>query len=144
MDGNVAGNAPVNSNSNQPPPPPACRVRNPLNLAATLYNLPTHPEKSLPKFDPIEGIDVDDHLNFFFLSLEVLSTAEHPDVVCKLFLHTLKGKAASWYFGMQENSITKWNTFERLFKRKFGLQRTIATLMKELLALKMEKKEKVL
>ena len=34
--------------------------------------------------------------------------------------------------------------FERLFKNKFGCQRTVATMMKELLALKIEKKEKVL
>ena len=102
----MAGNAPVNQNSNQPPPPPAWRARTPLNLAAPLHNLPTHPEKSLPKFDPTEGIDVDDHLQSFFLALEVLSVVEHEDVVCILFPHTLKGKATSWYFGLQANSIT--------------------------------------
>ena len=36
-----------------------------------------------------------------------------------------------------------WDTFERLFKGKFGSQRTTATLMKELLSLRMEKKEKL-
>ena len=84
------------------------------------------------------------HLQIFFLALEVLSAGEHKDVVCRLFPHTLKGKAASWYFVLWANSITNWNMFERLFKNKFGCQRTTATLMKELLALKMEKKEKVL
>ena len=66
MVGNVTRNAPVNPNANQPPPPPAWRARAPINLAAPLHNLPTHPEKSLPKFDPTEGIDVDDHLQSFF------------------------------------------------------------------------------
>ena len=105
MDGNVNANQPVNPNSNQPPPPLAWRAKTPLNLAALLHNLPTHPEKSLPKFDPTEGIDMDDHLQCFFLALEVLSATEHEDVVCRLFPHTLKGKAASWSFGLQANSI---------------------------------------
>ena len=91
-----------------------------------------------------EGIDVDDHLQSFFLVLEVLSAGEHKDVVCILFPHTLKGKATSWYFGQQENSITNWNMFEILFKNKFGHQITTATMMKELLSLKMEKKRKCL
>ena len=76
------------------------------------------------------------------MALEALAV-EHEDVVCRLFPHTLKGKAASWYFGWHANSITDWDTFERLFKNKFGSQRTTAALMKELLALKKEKKEKV-
>ena len=76
------------------------------------------------------------------MALEGL-VVEHGDGVCRLFLHTLKGKATSWYFGLQANSITDCNTFERLFKNKFGSQRTIDALMKELLALSKEKKEKV-
>ena len=102
-----------------------------------MHNVLTHPEKSLPKFDPTEGIDVDDHLQSFYLALEVLSAVEHEDVVCRLFPHTFKGKEASWYFRLQENSITNWNTFERLFKSKFGRQRTMTTLMKELIDLRM-------
>ena len=85
---------------------------------------------------------VDDHLQSFFLVLEALAL-KHEDVVCRIFPHTLKGKAASWYFGLQANSITDWDTFERMFKSNFCSQRTIASLMKELLALKKEKKEKV-
>ena len=69
-------------------------------MATPLHNLPSHPKKSLPKFDPTEGIDVDDHLQKKIVSLEVLSVVEHEDVICRLFPHTLKGKAASWYFGL--------------------------------------------
>ena len=106
MSRNVVGNAPLNPNSNQPPLPLAWRDRTPLNLPAPLHNLPSHPEKSLPKFDPTECIDVDDNLQFFFLALEFLSVVEHEDLVCRLFPHTLKGKATSWYFVLQANSIT--------------------------------------
>ena len=55
-------NVPPNLNANSPPPPPTWRDRTPLNLATPLHALPSHPENSLPKFEPIEGIDVDDHL----------------------------------------------------------------------------------
>ena len=57
--------------------------------------------------------------------------------------HTFEAKAYAWYFGLQANSITNWDTFERLFKGKFGSQRTTATLMKEFLDLRMDKKDKV-
>ena len=65
---NVNENQPVNPNVNLPPPPLAWRTKTPLNLAAPLHNIPAHPENSLPKFDLIEGINVDDHLQSFFLS----------------------------------------------------------------------------
>ena len=107
-----------------------------------LHAPPPHPKSSLPKFDPVEGIYVDNHLQSFFLALEVL-VVEHEDAVYRLFPHTLKAKASSWYLGLQENSITDWDTFERLFKSKFGHQRTTSTLMKELLSLRMDKKDKV-
>ena len=96
----------------------------------------------MPKFDLGKGISVDDHLQSFYLDLELLAV-EHEDVVCKMFPNTFKTKALAWYFGLPANSITNWDTFEILFKGKFGSQRTTATLMKELLSLRMEKKEKV-
>ena len=68
MVGNVNANQPVNPNANQPPPPPNWKARTPLNLAASLHNLPAHPEKYLPKFDPTEVIDVENHLQIFFSS----------------------------------------------------------------------------
>ena len=86
---------------------------------------------------------MDDHLQSFYLDLEGLQAAEHEDVVCRLFPHTLKGKATSWYFALQGNSITNWNTFERLFRNKYGIQKTHVALMKGLISLKKEKKERV-
>ena len=85
---------------------------------------------------------MDDHLQSFFLALDILAV-EHEDVVCRLFLNTLKGKITSWYFALPANSIMDWNTFERLFKSKYAIQKTHATLMKGLCALKKEIKEKV-
>ena len=77
------------------------------------------------------------------MAVEGLQAREHEDVVCRLFPHTLKGKAASWYFSLPANSITDWNTFERLFRSKYAAQKTHAALMKGLCALKKERKETV-
>ena len=139
----MAGNVPSNPNANKANPlAPAWRARTPLKLAPPLHALLHNYEKALPRFDLREGTYVDDHLQIFFLVLETLAV-EQEDVVCNRFPHTLKGKATSWYFCLQANSITDWDTFERMFKSKFCSQRTTPALMKELLALKKEKKEKV-
>ena len=64
-------------------------------------------EKMLPKFDPNEKILVDDHFESFYLEIEGLRVGEHEDVVCRLFLHTLKGAAApSYFFCLQTLSQT--------------------------------------
>ena len=136
-------NVPPNPNENQAnPPAPTMRDRTPLNLAPPVHSLQHNYEKVLPRFDPGEGISVDDHLQSFFLVLEALAL-KHHDVVCRIFPHTLKGKATSWYFGLQANSITNFDTFERMFKSEFCSQRTTVSLVKGLLALKKENKEKV-
>ena len=97
----------------------------------------------LPKFDPNEKMLVDDHLQSFYLAIEGLRDGEYEDVVCRLFPHTLKGAAASWYFGLSANSILDWDTFKRIFRSKYATQKTHAALMKGLHALKKERKEKV-
>ena len=86
---------------------------------------------------------MDDHLQGFYLSIEGLRAGEHEDVVCRLFPHTLKGAAASWYFGFPANSIPDWDTFERIFRSKYATQKTHVALMKGLCTLKKERKEKV-
>ena len=137
----------ANINANQPPnppnPPPIWRARSPLNLAPPLHDLPQAFEKMLPKFDPSEKILVDDHLQRFYLDIEGIRAGEHEDVVYRLFPRTLKGAATSWYFSLPTNSITDWDTFERIFKSKYAVQKTHAALMKGLCALKKEREEKV-
>ena len=132
------------ANANQPPNAnqQAWRSITPLNLAAPFHDFPKHPEKYLPKFDPGKGISIKDHLQSYYLALEFLDV-QHEDIVCRIFPHTFEAKASAWFFSLQANSITDWNTFERVFESKFGIQRTIATLTKELLSLRIDKKEKV-
>ena len=63
---------------------PTWRDRTPLNLPTPLHDFPKHPERALPKFDPGKDISVEDHLQSFYLALELLDV-EHEDVVCRLF-----------------------------------------------------------
>ena len=128
---------------NHPNPLPAWRARSLLNLTPPLHNLPQAFDTLLPKFDPEERIVVDDHLQSFYLAVEGLRAGEYEDVVCRLFPHTLKGEASSWYFSLPANSIPDWNTFERIFRNKYAAQRTHASLMKGLGLLRKEKNEKV-
>ena len=67
-------------------------------MTPRLHDLRQAFEKMLPKFEPSEGILVDDHLQSFYLDVEGLRAGEHEDVVCRLFPHTLKGKAAYGIF----------------------------------------------
>jgi hypothetical protein len=46
-------------------------------------------------------------------------------------------------FQLPPSSITSWDDFERVFIRKFRERKTIASLYKELGAIKMDKREKV-
>ena len=126
-------------NGNHPNPPPAWKARSPLNLTPPLHNLPQAFEKLLPKFGLDEKIAIDDHLQSFYLSIEGLRAGEYEDVVCRLFLHTLKGEATSWYFGLPANSIPDWDTFERIFRSKYAAQKTHAALMKGMGTLKKRK-----
>ena len=95
----MAGNVPPNENQANPPPIPAWRARTPLKLAPPVHALPHNYEKTFLRFDLGEGVFVDDHLQIFFLPLEALAI-EYEDVVCRIFPHTLKGKAMSFYFGL--------------------------------------------
>ena len=70
------------------------------------------------------------------MAIEGLRAGEHEDVVYILFPHTLKGAVASWYFALPTNSIIEWDTFERIFRTKYAVRKTHATLMKGLCALK--------
>ena len=114
----------AHANANKPNPPPAWKARSPLNLAPPLHDLPQDFEKMFPKFDPSEKIMVDDHLQSFYLSIEGLRVGEHEYVVCRLFPHTLKGAATSWFLALPVNSIRYWDTFERIFRSKYAVQKT--------------------
>jgi len=44
-----------------------------------------------------------------------LNGVSEEDVICRLFLYTLKGKVSSWYFSLFDNIIVDWDSFGELF-----------------------------
>ena len=64
-------------------------------------------------------------------------------MVCRIFPYTFKGKDYTWYFSLQANSIADWDTFEDLFIKKIGDDKTSSTLMVELSKIKMGPKETI-
>jgi hypothetical protein len=113
-----------------------------LNLVGPLHEMPRKSDNILPKFDPEISGSPGDHLNNFFLATHMLNV-QHEDTVCRLFPYTFSSRASTWYFSLSPNSITSWDNFERVFIRKFRERKIIASLYKELGAIKMDKRKKV-
>jgi hypothetical protein len=72
-----------------------------------------------------------------------LRSVEHEDVVCRLFPYTFEGGSSTWYFSLQANSITNWDTFEDLFINKFGDDKYSSILLVELSKIRMGPKERI-
>ena len=102
--------------------------------------LPKHLEKLLPKFDPNNDILLEDHINKFKLTLNLMNV-QHEDVACRLFYFTLTGNASSWFFNLSPRSITSWKQFENAFFTQFGDDKTSRTLFLDISRLRINKKE---
>ena len=72
-----------------------------------------------------------------------LMNVEHEDVVCRLFPHTLQGKATKWFFNLTPGSITSWDKFEEAFMVEFSVEETPGILPLNLLGIRMNENEKV-
>ena len=66
-----------------------------VNMPAPLHALPDAPEKWLPKFNPDDGTQAEEHINNFMLLVNLKGVTEE-DVVVRLFPYTLQGSAGSW------------------------------------------------
>ena len=60
-----------------------------------------------------------------------------------MFQYTFEPKPLSWYFSLQVDSILNSDGFAKEFLGKFGNQKIVATLNKELLSMRMGDKEKL-
>ena len=63
-----------------------------VNMPAPLHALPDAPKKWLPKFNPDNGIQAEEHINNFMLSVNLKGVTEE-DVIVRLFPYTLQGSA---------------------------------------------------
>ena len=87
---------------------------NAIAIPGPQYPLPKHLEKLFPKFDHDDDILLQNHINKFMLSMNIMNV-QHEDVACKLFCLTLQGMASSWFFNLPSGSITSWQQFKNAF-----------------------------
>jgi hypothetical protein len=113
-----------------------------LEIPGQVHNLPRHPEKLLPKFDPETYGFPEDHIKKFILAIKLMNV-QHEDVVCRIFPYTFENSASTWYFKLPIGSITSWTKFQKEFLDKFAEETTTRDLMVELFAATMSSKEKV-
>jgi hypothetical protein len=106
------------------------------------HNLPRHPKKLLPKYDPETSGLPEDHIKKFILTIRLMNV-QHEDVVCRLFPYTFENSASTWYFNLIVGSITSWTKFQKDFLEKFAEETTMGALMDELFMATMNLKERV-
>jgi hypothetical protein len=128
------GNPPQN---NQP-----WLARDALAIPRRVHNLPRHPKKLLPKFDPETSGFPEDHIKKFILTIRLMNV-QHEDIVWMLFPYNFENSASTWYFKFPVGSITSWMKFQNDFLDKFAEETTTGALMAELFATTMSSKEKV-
>ena len=61
---------------------------NALSIPGPQNPLPKHPKELLYKFDPDDDILLENHINKFMISMNIMNV-QHEDVACKLFYFTL-------------------------------------------------------
>ena len=108
-------------------------------MAGPLHQLPAHPEKWLPKFNPDNGLPVEEHINNF-ISINLNEVVEEYSLVI-LFPYTLQGLLGSRYFSLPSGSINSWVAFQEKFLTKFGDDRSMSTILNNLSNFKVEPKE---
>jgi hypothetical protein len=117
-------------------------ARDALAILGWVHNLPRHPEKLLPKFDPETSGLPEDHIKKFILAIRLMNV-QHEDVVCRIFPYTFEKSTSPWYFNLPVGSITSWKKFQKDFLDKFAEETIIGALMAELFIATMSSKEKV-
>jgi len=111
-------------------------------VSGVYHDLSKHPKNILPNFDLDNKETHEDHVRKTMLVISLMSV-QHEYVVCRLFPYTFERKSSTWYFSLPQGSITNWNDFGIVFMKKFGEDKTPATLVLELPGIKMNPKEKI-
>jgi hypothetical protein len=116
---------------NPPPNNQPWLARDVMKILGWVHNLPRHPEKLTPKFDPETSGLPEDHIKKFILAI-ILMKVQHEDVVCIIFPYTFDNLASTWYFNLPVGSITSWTKFQKDFLEKFVEETTTGDLMAKL------------
>lgn len=113
-----------------------------LNLASIMHDFRWHPKKILSDFDLDKSITLKYHIESLYLAL-CLMNVQHEYVMCLLFPFTFENKVATRYYTLPVALIANWNQFQKVLMCNFGDDKTLTTLLRELVSFNMDKKEKV-
>jgi hypothetical protein len=87
-------------NNQNPPPYETWLVLDIVVIPGQLHDMPKHPEKFLPKFDPNKKYFAEDHVKKFISAIR-LQNVRHEDVVCHFFSHTFENKSSTWILSLE-------------------------------------------
>jgi hypothetical protein len=113
-----------------------------IDIPGPTHPFPKNPQNFFPKYDPDDDVLPEYHIKQFMDALNLMNV-EHEDVVCRLFPHTLQGKATKWFLTFAPRSITSWKKIEEAFMVEFSDEETPRILSLELLGIGMNENEKV-
>jgi hypothetical protein len=119
------------------------RVRDsPLNIRGEKHDLPVLPKGTLKEFSRDGTIDAKRHLNLF-LDVCDFHRVEYDDVMVRLFLQTLSGRAYEWYMTLPTRSIGSFNDLEAMFLTMFAPPVAYHTLLTNFTQIGLRKNERI-
>lgn len=117
-------------------------TQGPLALSGVSHKMPRNLEKLLMKYDPYKVVKAEDHLDNFYMNLQMLEV-RYDDVADRIFPCTLDGRATVWYQTLPLNLIHNWRGFKKLVLEKFVDDKKLSMILRELGNHKIEQKQKV-
>lgn len=102
----------------QPPHGPWGNNSGPLRLAAPLHELPRTSHKNIHNFYGDGKQHLDENIFAFYIICRVLGM-EHEDVFVRLFIETLQGVVADWFYNLATRTIKNWDTLQTKFEEIF-------------------------
>jgi hypothetical protein len=87
-------------------------------LQGEVHPLPDIAMDKFPMFFRNTLEDAEKYLINFDSSCEIYNVAQN-DVVCWLFILTLKENVSEWFYSLLPGTITRWDVLENLFIEKY-------------------------
>jgi hypothetical protein len=104
-------------------------VSSPLNLAPATHPIPKFKEH-LPKFSGNNTISTNEHLVAFSNACHNIG-ANDKDICMRLFVNSLEGKAATYFFDLPPKIISTWEELVYWFKSTYGQSKSPAEQLME-------------
>jgi hypothetical protein len=93
-------------------------VSSPLNLVPTTHPLPKFKEH-IPKFFGNDNVTTNEHLVTFSNACHNIGANDNDTCMC-LFVNSLEGKAAAYFFDLPPEILSTWEELFYWFKSTYG------------------------